>query len=549
MLELYAFIANEVFSLINAIGGIGIFLLGMSMLTNGLKGIAGETLKKWLHTFTKGTFTSLLTGFLMTILVQSSTATTILTVGFVSAGLLTFMQSIGIIIGANIGSTSTGWIISLLGFKISLQAMSLPMIAFGVFIQYVAPSDFKKYGGVFTGFGLLFLGIDLLQKGMESAQNWINFDSLNTDSWLSVFLLIGIGIVMTIIMQASSAAMAATITALFAGAIDFEQAAFLVVGQNIGTTATAIVASIGSSIAAKRTAATHLLFNVVTAVIVTIFIGYILQFVKFLTVALVGSFDETVGLALFHTLFSVFGAIIFVPFTKQFSMLLLKLLPEKANALTRNLDDQLVSIPSAALEVAYQTLLQIMEQLTDAILELLDAKKVTSSFEKKVRDVEEAILSVRKFLNEVQSDSTKLRNQHVAIIHVLDHITRLVSVLREQQKVEGIFHHEKLMKKWHKTLEQINESYASEEKLIEMEQVLEKTAHKIAEERRTRRRKYYERTAVRETKLDVAMSKVQALLWIDRLVYHYWRAFSRLVEFKKGAEMEESTNFRDVETM
>lgn len=537
------------FSLINAIGGIGIFLLGMSLLTNGLKEIAGETLKKWLHTFTKGTLTSLLTGFVMTVLVQSSTATTILTVGFVSAGLLTFVQSIGIIIGANIGSTSTGWIISLLGFKISLQAMSLPMIALGVLIQYVAPSDIKKYGGVFTGFGLLFLGIDLLQTGMESAQEWISFDSFDTESWLSILLLIGIGILMTIIMQASSAAMATTLTALFAGAIDFEQAAYLVVGQNIGTTATAIVASFGSSIAAKRTAATHLLFNVVTAVIVTVFIGYILQLVEFMTVGLVGSFDETVGLALFHTLFSVLGAIIFVPFTKQFSKLLIKMLPERANALTRNLDDQLVSIPSAALEVAYQTLLQMMKQLTDAILELIEAKKGTGSFEKKVREVEAAIVEIRKFLNEVQSDSARLRNQHVAIIHVLDHITRLVSVLREHQKVEGIYHHEKLMKRFSKTLEQINESFGSEETLSAMEQELEKTAHTIAEERRTRRRKYYERTAVRETELEVAMSKVQALLWIDRLVYHYWRAFARLVEFQKGAEIEESTNFRDVETM
>lgn len=371
--------------MINAIGGIGIFLLGMSMLTNGLKEIAGETLRKWLHTFTKGTFTSLITGFFMTVLVQSSTATTILTVGFVSAGLISFFQSIGIIIGANIGSTSTGWIISLLGFKISLQAMSLPMIGLGVFVQYVAPSDIKKYGGVLTGFGLLFLGIDLLQKGMETAQHWIRFESLDTESFLSILLLIGIGIIMTIIMQASSAAMATTLTALFAGAIDFEQAAFLVVGQNIGTTATAIVASIGSSIAAKRTAATHLLFNVVTAFIVTIFIRYILQFVEFLTVAFTGSFDETVGLALFHTLFSVFGAIIFVPFTKQFSKLLTKMLPEKANALTRNLDDQLVSIPSAALEVAYQTLLQMMKHLTDAMLELMEAKKGTASYEKKCR--------------------------------------------------------------------------------------------------------------------------------------------------------------------
>jgi phosphate:Na+ symporter len=115
--------------------------------------------------------------------------------------------------------------------------------------------------------------------------------------------------------------------------------------------------------------------------------------------------------------------------------------------------------------------------------------------------------------------------------------------------VEGIYHHEKLMKRFSKTLEQINESFGSEETLSAMEQELEKTAHTIAEERRTRRRKYYERTAVRETELEVAMSKVQALLWIDRLVYHYWRAFARLVEFQKGAEIEESTNFRDVETM
>src|SRR5690554_6947771 len=130
--------------MIQVIGGIGVFLLGMSMLTNGLKEIAGETLKKWLHTFTRGTFTSILTGLFMTILVQSSTATTLITVGFVSAGLLSFMQSIGIIIGANIGSTSTGWIISLLGFKISLQTMALPIIGLGVLAQYVAPSDIKR---------------------------------------------------------------------------------------------------------------------------------------------------------------------------------------------------------------------------------------------------------------------------------------------------------------------------------------------------------------------------------------------------------------------
>lgn len=526
-------------------GGIGVFLLGMSMLTNGLKEIAGETLKKWLHTFTRGTLTSLLTGLFMTILVQSSTATTLITVGFVSAGLLSFMQSIGIIIGANIGSTSTGWIISLVGFKFSLQALALPIIAVGVLVQYVAPSDLKKYGGVFTGFGLLFLGIDILQQGMESAENWINFESISADSAWAILFFILIGIVMTIIMQASSAALATTLAALFAGAIDFEQAAFLVIGQNIGTTATAIVASIGASIAAKRTAATHLLFNLIAALIVTLFIPYILMFVEFITVAITGSFNETFGLALFHTLFSVIGAIIFVPFARRFAKLLMKLLPEKENALTRNLDHSLVSIPSAALEVAYQTLLQMIKRLTEAMIELIEAKKVTSSYEKKVREVEEAIVTFRKFLNEVQSASTNERNKHVAILHALDHLSRLVRVLKEQQ-VEAICQQEQLMKKWQKTLIQINESFDSEEKLLEMEKELTKTAHKISEERKARRRRYYERTAVRETQIDVAMNKVQALLWIDRLVYHYWRAFARLVEFKKGEE--EETNIEEVVT-
>ena len=171
-------------------GGIGLFLLGMTMLTTGLKDIAGDALKRWLNTFTKGTFSAVVSGAVMTMLVQSSTATTLLTIGFVSAGLLTFIQSIGVIIGANIGSTSTGWIISLIGFKISLQEMALPIIGIGVFMSLIAPGNVKKLGGVLAGFGLLFLGIDMLQQGMGSVQDLISFDSIQSDSFLSILLLI-----------------------------------------------------------------------------------------------------------------------------------------------------------------------------------------------------------------------------------------------------------------------------------------------------------------------------------------------------------------------
>lgn len=167
-------------------GGIGLFLLGMTMLTTGLKEIAGDALRSWLNTFTRGRFSAIATGTVMTILVQSSTATTLLTIGFVSAGLLTFMQSIGVIIGANIGSTSTGWIISLIGFKISLQTMSLPIIGVGVFMSFIGQNTFKNLGNILTGFGLLFLGIDMLQEGMGSAQDLISFESIKSNSFVGV---------------------------------------------------------------------------------------------------------------------------------------------------------------------------------------------------------------------------------------------------------------------------------------------------------------------------------------------------------------------------
>lgn len=517
--------------LLTIFGGIGLFLLGMSMLTNGLKEIAGDALKRWLNTFTKGTFSAVISGAAMTLLVQSSTATTLLTIGFVSAGLLTFIQSIGVIIGANIGSTSTGWIISLIGFKISLQAMALPIIGIGVFMSYIAPSNVKKFGGVLAGFGLLFLGIDMLQQGMGSAQDLIAFDSIQANTIVGIFLLIVIGIVMTVIMQASSAAMAATLTALFAGAIDFEQAAYLVIGQNIGTTATALFAAIGASVSAKRTAMTHLLFNLVTAVIVTIIFPYFLIVTKWSTELIAGAFNETLGLAVFHTLFSLLGAILFVPFIKQFANFLIKVVPERENALTRNLDDSLVEMPSVAMDVTFKTLRDIMTVLTIALKQLITEKKVTVEYEKKMLEVEEAIEITREFLDKIMVTSARERQKLIAILHTLDHLMRLIKVLREKQKVEAIYLQEKLMQEWCELLGDIELSLQDEEMLIDMSILLEQTSQQMAQERRERRNQYFERSVANETQLEVAVSKVEALLWIDRLVYHYWRATARMAEF------------------
>lgn len=514
--------------MVSVIGGIGLFLLGMMMLTNGLKELAGDALKKWLNRFTGGTIGSVLSGTVMTILLQSSTATTLLTIGFVSAGLLTFAQSIGVIIGANIGSTSTGWIISLIGFKISLAAMSLPLIGIGVFTQFVAPRDFKMYGAVVTGFGLLFYGIDVLQEGMAAAQDMIAFDSVSATTVSGKLLLIIIGILMTIVMQASSASMAATLAALFAGAIDFEQAVYLVIGQNIGTTATALFVSVGASIAAKRTAMTHVMFNVITAIVVTIAAPLMIKLTAIITTLLMGTFDETVGLAIFHTLFSIVGAILFIPLVKPFARFIERLVKEKENALTRHLDLNLVSIPAVALEVAFQTLIEITKELADVLLQMLASNKVSEKHEKRLQAVEEAIDQTRLYLDEIPSNASRERQKHIELLHTIDHLSRLVRVISEFSMLESPYVKQKLNDKWADVLVDMKVRLQDEQELQMIEALLRDASSEMANERKTRREEYFERTVANQTDIEEAVSKVEAVLWIDRLIYHYWRAIARL---------------------
>jgi len=523
------------------LGGIGLFLLGMTMLTNGLKELAGDALKKWLNRFTGGTISSVLSGALMTMLVQSSTATTLITIGFVSAGLLTFVQSIGVIIGANIGSTSTGWIISLIGFKINMQTMSLPFIALGVFVQLLAPRDYKAIGGLFTGFGLLFLGIDILQGGMAAVQDKIPFDAFDANSISGKLILIVLGLVMTVIMQASSAAIAATLTALYAGAIDFEQAAYLVIGQNIGTTATALFAAIGASTAAKRTAATHVLFNVVTAIIVTLGATFIFTFAEFITKSINGSFDETLGIAIFHTLFSVIGAIIFMPFVRLFARLIERMIPEKGNHLTRNLDDSVTKLPGVAVEVSFNTLQEITKELTTVLIALIRGKKRTAEIENQLTQIDDAIEKTRLFMDAIQSSSKRERSKHIALLHALDHLYRLSKSLHDQNPTAFQLQ-TALTQQWLEVLEKVLVIIDEDERLPEIANLLEATSSEMATVRRDKRNAYFEHTVENVVELEIAASKVEALLWIDGLVYHYWRTTARLAEYqtftKKGRHTE-----------
>ena len=343
-------------SITNLAGGIGIFLLGMILTTDSLKAMAGESLRGALARLTGQPIKALLVGAGATTMVQSSTATTMATIGFVGAGVLSFHNAIGVIIGANIGSTSTGWIVALLGMKFSISSLALPIIAVGAMMKLLGKERVGLIGLALTGFGLIFVGIDFLQAAMASLASSVDLSGISGSGWWPRFLLVLIGIVMTILLQASSAALVTTMAALSAGTIDFPQAAALVIGQNIGTTATALLAAVGGSASAKRTALVHVLFNVGSGIIAFFALLPLAVYLVDLWGGRRGGVDLPVALACFHTLFSVVGAIVFLPQASLLARMASRMAPEREPEGTRKLDSALLSVPALAIAAVEQTL-------------------------------------------------------------------------------------------------------------------------------------------------------------------------------------------------
>lgn len=218
------------FSILSTVlGGIGLFLLGMILMTDGLKAVAGDSLRGVLSRFTGNRFSAVTMGALVTALVQSSSATTLATIGFVSAGLLGFGNAVGIMLGANLGTTSTGWLVGLLGLKLSIGDILLPFIGLGALARLIGRGRLAHAGSALAGFGVIFVGIDVLQGGMQELAENFKLDAFAQPGLAGRVWLVLIGAAMTVVMQSSSAAVATTLTALSSGALDLSQSAALVV--------------------------------------------------------------------------------------------------------------------------------------------------------------------------------------------------------------------------------------------------------------------------------------------------------------------------------
>ncbi|AEF81987.1 Na/Pi cotransporter family protein [Leadbettera azotonutricia] len=308
--------------LFHLVGGLCLFLYGMKVMSDGVQQAAGDRMQQVLNFMTRNRFMAVFTGFIVTTLVQSSSATTVMLVSFVNAGLLTLTQSIGVIMGANIGTTTTGWIVSLIGFKFDIASLALPAIGIG-FIARIIKWKHQAWGEAFLGFGFIFLGLEFLNTSLPSisSDSVIFISKLSGYGMGSILLSVAIGTVVTLLMHSSAATLTLVITLAFRQIINFEMSAALILGANIGTTIDAILAAFGAKTAAKQTALVHVLFNVVGSILALLFFKPLLTFVDFITPGSSSGEGITSHLAMFHSVFNIGCTIVFIPFVTQFAVL------------------------------------------------------------------------------------------------------------------------------------------------------------------------------------------------------------------------------------
>lgn len=426
--------------------GVGLFVMGIGRLEEGFRAFSGGALERWLKWSTSSLWKSLLVGIVSTAAVQSSTLVTLLGIAFLSAGLINTLGGVGLTLGANLGTTSGAWLIALAGLKLNMAQLSMPMLAFGVFLARREEAGWRGGGLALLGIGLVFLGIDLMKAGFSGFEGAFDLARFAVDGWAGVFLFVLIGALATVIMQSSHATLVLTLAALAAGQVNYDNALALVIGANLGSTATALFAAIGSNNAGRRIAATHLIFNLVTAGGALLMLHPLVAAVEWLAqLAGLGSDEHMLKLAIFHTLYNVFGLALTLPWALLLVRLLERWLPdeprppeaegllsERSRAHGLYVNDSALVHADTALKVLgqeLQHLAQLSRQVVGAAMYLPGnlAEMSTVQLHQAVR---------QPVPMELREDADALYEQHIkgVFADMVDFMSRLdVSLLPEQQ--------------------------------------------------------------------------------------------------------------------
>lgn len=401
---------STLLEILNLLGGLAVFLFGMKIMSDGLQKVSGDKMRQLLGIATTNRFAATACGALVTSIIQSSSATTVMVVGFASAGLLNLYQSLGVIFGANIGTTMTAWIVSLFGFKMQISLFALPVIAIGFFAQFIPKfAIVRRMGETLVGFGLLFLGLDLMKNAIPAdfAQNpqvvaWIS--RFRPDNLFNLLTLIFSGTILTVILQSSSAVMAMTLTCAAAGIIDFQTSCALVLGENIGTTITANLAAIGASKTAKRAALGHFLFNIIGVFWVVCIFKHFVNLIDWLVPGSPYTQDPEqltavlpYHISAFHTVFNVINTIVMLPLLKQLAQLTYLIIPKSKREDKKEhelifLSTRFTNTPELALIAVRKEVERMMSFVTKMTDKLIHAVKIDDDkmFTRLIDDVKAA---------------------------------------------------------------------------------------------------------------------------------------------------------------
>ena len=376
----YGFWISPDFKVIAA--GVSIFLFGMLSLEEGFKAFSGGTLEKILQKSTDKLYKSIGFGVLATTIMQSSSLVSVLTISFLGAGLIGLAQGIGIVFGANIGTTTGAWLVAGFGLKVKISAYAMPMLVFGVILIFQKAKALKGLGYILAGLGFLFLGIHYMKDGFEAFKDTIDLASYAVTGYKGLFIFTGIGIFATVVMQSSHATLVLIITALAAGQISYENALALAIGANIGTTITAILGAMSSNIVGKQLAGAHLIFNGVTGLIAILFIHQIMYSVDyFSSIVGIANDDYTLKLAVFHTIFNVIGVVVMVPFIGKLVTFLESALKAESSISdagydsARYLNDSVLELPSTAMAAIIRETKHLYDNAFEIITHGLNLKR------------------------------------------------------------------------------------------------------------------------------------------------------------------------------
>lgn len=427
-------------SFLGASSGIAIFLFGVMCLKNGFSNFSTfieRVLKKWANTASK----SLIFGAISTMIMQSSGLVSVLAISFLSAGFITLGQGIGIIFGANLGTTIVAWVIAIAGVKFDISSITMPLLVFGVILNFQSSKTARAFGSILCGIGFFFLGISLVKSGFNDLKDIIDIAQYGQmPGIMGVALFVLVGIILTVVMQSSNASLLVAITILAAGQMSYENALGFAIGSNIGSTVMAIIGSIGTTIAGKRLAAAHLLFNSVTALVAVIFLHQMILVVKFFCNEVgIASDDYILQLTAFHTLFNLVGIALMMPFIGKMVQFLEKVIVDKKAKEYEPiyLNDSIVEYPDTAIEA----LRNEMEHLYDnCFLVLTYALGFTRKEIHSNTPFREIIAKKKLYRRDVDFDNFYQKNIKYLFDKMFDFATIAQTHIHDKEQMNEIVH-------------------------------------------------------------------------------------------------------------